>query len=136
MAKFKEDSEHGSPGNSAHAVTISAADYLGKNGKPGFDTPEGLLTYGNSLTSSDEAYLRKFFGFVKQGLRSDGGSELRKDVVGRQYQFITFYLPKSRPGVKLVVSGSLLHFFGQYQNGNIVIDFTLDDLIEEAKKSV
>jgi hypothetical protein len=134
MAKFKDDGEHVSPGTSAHAVRITAAKYFGKDGFKAIDTPENFLSYGKKLTDSDEEGLRKCISFMKEGLKTDGGSDIRRDVAGLQYRFYTFYRPKSRPGAKVILSPELVFFIGQYQNGNIIVDFTLDDLIEEAKK--
>jgi hypothetical protein len=134
MAKFNEGNEKIPNGSSAYAVKISAANYFGKDGFEGYDNPTDFLSYGEKLTTSDEEQLRKCIAFIKEGLKTDGGSDIRKDVAGQQYQFYHFFKPKSRPGAKVVVSPSIVRLISDYQNGKITINFTLDDLIIEARK--
>jgi hypothetical protein len=133
MASFK-DSQKSQQGSSLSAPKITAADFFGKNGKPGYSTSEEFLEYGETLTPSDEEHLRKGANYMKEGLRTDGGSEIRRDVAGKQYQYYRFYKSRSTPGVKFILTTSIIRLINDYQNGLITIDFTLDDLINEARK--
>lgn len=134
MAKFKDDDGKLPSGSTANAVTITAAMYFGKDGYQGYDNPDQFMAYGMTLADSDVEELRKGIQFMKDGLKTNGGSGIRKDVAGKQYRYYTFLLPKSRPGAKVIVNVGVIRLIDDYQHGRIAIDFTLDELIEEAKK--
>jgi len=128
------DTSQGSIGNSAYAIELTAVKFLGKDGRPGYETSEELLAHYDSLTPADRAGLSHCIEYAGQGLRCDGGREIRKDVAGRQYQYYRFFKPKSQPGAKVVLTPGIVRFLSDYQNGLINVCFTLDDLIAEARK--
>ena len=135
MATFHEREEQRSAGSSLNAVLLTAAKFFGKDGSIPYDTPEPFLAHGKKLTPSDVEGMRKCISYAKEGLKTDGGSDIRTDVAGLQYRFYQFYRPKSRPGAKLVLTAGMVRLMSDYQNGKVTIDFTLDDLIDEARKS-
>ena len=133
MASFK-DHEKAELGSSISAPKIIACHFFDNDQKTGYSTREEFLEYGATLTPSDEEHLRNGIKYLKEGLKTDGGSDIRRDVTGRQYIYYRFFKPRSTPGAKIILTPSIVRLFSDYQNGLITVGFTLDDLINEAKK--
>ena len=127
---FKKSNQGNSPKGSLNAKLITTAVFLSTY----FESGKDFMRYGESLRDTEVEDLRKFFSFLKVGLRMDGNVQKRTDRAERTYVYPRFYQARATPGCKVILEGKLEQFMEEVQNGDIVTDFTLDDLISEASK--
>lgn len=114
---------------------FTAAEFLGKipNIK-GITNSEEFLVYGESLRDEEVQQLGQFFGFLKNGINVTGSLIKRNDKGDRQYIFTNFLRGKATTGTKIILTPWMDEFVNSYVDGRITINFTLDELIEEARK--
>lgn len=111
---------------------VTAKSFLGKEEGPNYSNCEKFLTYGKSLREHEVEQLDQFFGFVKEGVQIIGSLITRQDKSNRMYHHPEFNLMNSKQGVKIILEAGMAEFIKDYQKGKIYIDFTLEELIEEA----
>lgn len=130
---FRKNQVGGSNENPAVKV-LTAKNFFGK-GSSFYDEKQEFLAWGELSRDEDIAQVQKFIFIVKTGLRIINTSTEKRDVGGVPYKFLTYLKPNAdRDGVKLVLTGPWGRILEDYQNRLIKIDFTLDELIEEARK--
>jgi hypothetical protein len=56
------------------------------------------------------------------------------DALGKPYTWHEFIKPKATAGFKIINGGGIPSLISDYQDGKVIIDFTLDDLIEVARE--
>ncbi|WP_423149205.1 hypothetical protein [Rubrolithibacter danxiaensis] len=122
----------GSEGSGHDGSLITAKVFLGKEDGTNYFTAKGFVEYAKSLREHEVEQLEQFFEFVKNGHRIVGTLITRKDKAGRPYQHPPFHMAKSSQGVKVITEGGMAVFIKDYQEGRITINFTLEELIEEA----
>jgi hypothetical protein len=122
--------------DSTDTVRLTAEMFFGDNGHSGYFTRKQFLEYGQSLRDREAQDLSTALKLMKEGLIMGGSLVKRPDRVGRVYVHPDFYKSRARVGVKLILEHGLEGFIGDYQEGYISIQFTLEDLISEAKKEV
>jgi len=120
--------------DSTDTVHLTAEKFFGKNGHGAYFTGEQFLSYGKSLREKEVQDLKTAISLMKEGHIMGGNFVKRPDRAGRVYIHPDFYKSKARVGVKLILEHGLEGFISDYQNGYIAVDFTLDDLVVEAKK--
>ena len=122
----------GSQGSNLNQNLVTAKAYLGKETGSNYSTPEKFVSYAKSLREHEVEQLQQFFDFVKNGKRIVGTLIGRKDRAGRPYLHPSFHMANSSQGVKVIIEGGLGAFIKDYQEGKVTIDFTLEELVEEA----
>jgi hypothetical protein len=120
------------PPREDNTVLLTPKMFLGEDHHPYF-TKEKWLTYGKSLRPSEVKDLGKLFQCISEGLRMEGNPLLRSDVGERPYIYHRFLKPRASVGVKIIMEGGMEAFIADYQNGNFKMNFTLEELTEEAK---
>jgi len=120
--------------DSSNTVKLTPKLFFGTSDQPGYFTREQFLQYGGSLREKETKDLSLAIGYMKQGLIMGGNPLERPDRGGRIYIHPDFYKSKARVGVKLILEHGMSEFISDYQEGYIHIQFTLDELVAEAKK--
>lgn len=128
---FKKTNEGNSPKGITNATVVTSVVFLDTY----FDSGKDFMRYGESLRDTEVESFRKFLDFLKMGLRMDGNLQKRTDRADRTYVYPRFYQARATPGCKVILEGRLEQFLEELQNGDIVTDFTLDELILEASKA-
>jgi hypothetical protein len=113
---------------------ITAKAFFGRDGETPYDTPIKFLTFGEGLRPKEAIDWQKLLNCMGEGMRMDGNPATGTDAGKRDYVFHRFYKAKAVLGFKMVNGGGMPQLISDYQNGLISIGFTLEDLIEEAKK--
>jgi hypothetical protein len=111
---------------------VTAKGFLGKDGSTGYFKPDELLDYARSLREPEIEQADQTFQCVNAGLRTTGSFVTRVDKGGRQYTYLTFNKINASVGLKVILEGGMKQFINDYQDGKISIDFTLEQLVEEA----
>ncbi|WP_423149719.1 hypothetical protein [Rubrolithibacter danxiaensis] len=111
---------------------INAQNFFGKDG---YDEKHSFLTWGENSRDPDVAQVAKFCLLAKAGCKIINTSTERIDEGSIPYKYIIFLRSsQSNDGTKLVLNGPWRKVLEDYQDGLIKIDFTLDELVEEARK--
>lgn len=114
---------------------LTATDFFGKK-DGGYCEKDDFIIWGESSRTEDIHNVAKFLKLVKDGNRIVDTSITRTDKGNRPYKYITFILAsKFSDGAKLIQEGPWPCVLDDLQKGLIEINFTLDELIEEAKKA-
>lgn len=100
----------------------------------GITISEEFLKYGESLRDEEVQQLGQFIDFAKHGINVTGSLIKRKDKGGRPYVFTNFLRGKATTGTKIILTPWMDEFINSYIDGRLTINFTLDELIEEASK--
>lgn len=117
----------------APARVFSAAQFLGKDPEAkGYTNPTSFLAYAESLRPIEADQLETVFGFFKENVRIVGAMPKRYDRAKRQYVHPEFLLGNARQGCKIILEAGMYQFLTDYMNGLVGIDFTADELIDEA----
>lgn len=115
--------------------TLTASQFLGKDPKvKGYSTSDEFLSYGRGLRPSELEQLEQAFNFFKSGLRVVGSLVTRYDRSNRAYQHPSFLQGRSNVGTKIILEGGMNEFLQDYMSGEFSINFTLQELIQEAMK--
>jgi len=121
--------------DSSDTVQLTAEMFFGENGHSGYlFTRSTFLVYGESLRDREVQDLAKFFSATKDGLIMGGSLTKRTDRGGKPYVHPEFYKAKARMGVKIILEHGIEGFISDYQNGYVRNLFTLEELINEARK--
>lgn len=119
---------------SGYKQVLTASQFLGKDRNvKGVTTPEAFLTYGKSLREEEIDQLNQFFGFVKGQVRVIGSLVTRRDKGNRPYQYAGFLMGNATIGTKIITEAGMGEFLQDYIAGKVTINFTLEELIAEAK---
>ncbi|MGI4727814.1 MAG: hypothetical protein ACRYGB_04505 [Janthinobacterium lividum] len=109
--------------------------FLGKEGSFQFISPEELFEFNDDGREQDVEEMSAFFDLVKQGYRIVPNRKHRKDRGGNQYKYQDFNRNGNTEGVKVVSIGKIFDFISGLYDNKFTIDFTYDDLIEEAEQA-
>jgi hypothetical protein len=133
---FFEDGNKPSIKDSSDTVELTVKMFFGEDGHAGYQfTHKSFLVFGESLRVKEAKDLKILFQSTKDGLLMTGSLSIHTDRAGRPYVHPEFILPKARVGVKIILEEGMDEFISDYQNGYIRNNFTLDELIEEARKT-
>ena len=119
---------------SSIATLLTAQMYFGRNGETPYEEPSKFLSFGESLRIKEAQDWQKLLVCMKNNMRMEGNPATGVDAGNRPYTFHRFFKAKATLGFKMVNGGGMPQLVEDYQEGKILIGFTLDDLIEEAKK--
>jgi len=113
---------------------ITAKSFFGKDGETAYASPEDFLSFGESLRAKEAQDWAKLIACLQKGMRMDGNPSTGVDVAQRPYTYHRFYKAKAVIGFKMINGAGMPQLITDYQDGNIAIDFTLEDLIQEARR--
>lgn len=131
--KNESDQPHVAEGNSSTLLTPRM--FFGRDGETPYETPNKFLVFGESLRPKEAQDWGKLIQCMADGMRMDGNPATGVDVGNRPYTFHRAYKAKAVLGFKMVSGGGMPKLVSDYQSGLVTIGFTLEDLIEEARKS-
>jgi hypothetical protein len=114
--------------------SMSTKQFLGIEPGRSYSTPPIWLKYGRSLRPNEVKQLDALIRCQKEGLRVSRYSVEQEDRGGRPYTWVEFAKAKGNVSAKLILEAGMAEFFNDYLDGKVTIDFTLAELIEEAKK--
>jgi len=112
--------------------TLTAKQFLGKEEGPSYFKPEAFVQFAKSLRPKEISELQEVFTGMAEGLRIGGSIAARTDRGGRKYAFVTVNRTNANTGGKYILEGGTIPFLKDYVDGKFVIDFTLEQLVEEA----
>ena len=112
---------------------ITTRSFFGKEGETGYVSPQEFLAFGESLRAKEAQDWAKLITCMQKGMRMDGNPSTGVDVAQRPYTYHRFYKAKAVIGFKMINGAGMPQLIADYQDGTIAIDFTLEDLIKEAK---
>jgi len=123
------------PRSSGSTVVITAKQFLGKEGDKPYCSPEKLVDYAKSLREPEVEQLDQTVVCMNAGLRTIGTVTTRRDKGGRMYSYLNFVKINATVGLKVILEAGMKELIADYQDGKIIIGFTLEELVEEAMNS-
>ncbi|QXV66094.1 hypothetical protein INP83_03085 [Mucilaginibacter sp. 21P] len=110
---------------------ITAANFYAETGV----NPTTFLDYVSTLTPRSKAKVGGFYELLRNGFPLDGVLEERIDKDNIPYMWGVIALPRGKQEFKVIMlSETMLDFFIKYQRAEVTIRFTLQELIDEAKR--
>jgi hypothetical protein len=131
MSKIKERRGH----EPSSSDVLTATAFLGKDGKSAYIEPKTLLHFIDTARTEDIEEMESFFNLVKEDLKMAINRRINVDRGGNRYKYENFIRPKGPEGVKVQIIGEIERFIKEYQQGKFSINFTLEQLVEEAEKA-
>ncbi|WP_461450124.1 hypothetical protein [Mucilaginibacter sp.] len=131
---FKSAKDTKDVSHSSTATLLTAQMFFGRNGETPYEVPEKFLSFGESLRPKEANDWQKLVLCLKNNMKMDGNPATGVDAGNRPYTFHRVYKSRATLGFKMINGGGMPQLIEDYQEGKILIGFTLDDLIEEAKK--
>lgn len=126
MSLFKKDDHNG------RGRKLTAKQFFKENDANGYFTKPDFVKYVNGMVNNEADEFVGLISNFKDGAKIDLKFQLREDKAKRQYAWIEFQFAKAKKGFKVVVDGDILRFIEQYAVGLIKVDFTAEDLSDEA----
>lgn len=123
---------HGVDYSTNDAVTLTAKNVWKEN-----DQINGVLTKApfmellRNLRPEDYDHTEKLIECLRQQRRLANSLKMRKDRGKQLYYWAEFYQPNGNEGAKVIGDPELLELVKLYREGKVIIDFTIDDLIDE-----
>jgi hypothetical protein len=121
-----------SPRAGGNTAVITAKMFLGKEGNTKYCDSEQLVKYASSLREPEVDQLDQTIDCMKAGIRTIGTTSRRVDKGGRSYAYLNFAKINATVGLKVILEAGMQQLIADYQDGKIVIGFTLEELVEEA----
>jgi hypothetical protein len=123
---------HGVDYTSNDAVTLTAHNVWKDNDKQnGVLTKATFMPFLRELRPEDYDHTEKLFVYLKEQRRFANSLKMRKDRGKQLYYWADFYQPNGNEGTKVIGDPELLKLVQLYREGKVVIDFNIDDLIDE-----
>jgi len=122
---------HGSSVATGATMTAKEAFKSENNPNGPFDK-DGLITYLKSLRKEDCDHLENLFSCMNEGLRMTNSLMGRYDKAGNLYYWATFARANANEGIKILDHEGVVKLVKLYRDGKVKIDFTIDDLVNEA----
>lgn len=116
-------------------IVLSAKGFLGKEGIYQFTTPDQLFQFNDNAREEDVAEMAAFFDLVKAGYRIIVTRKTRVDQGGQTYKFQNFNRNGNSDGAKVVNVGNIFDFIEGLYDNKFTINFTYDELLEEAEQA-
>jgi hypothetical protein len=112
---------------------LTAKQFLSKEPNvKGYSNPTLFLEYLKSLRPPELEQTEQFFDFCKRGVRIIGSVVTRTDRSNRSYQHPAFLDGNTQTGCKVILEAGMKEFLQDYRSGKVSINFTLDELVEDA----
>ena len=132
---LKLNGAQGAPKAAGNTPVISAKQFFGIEGGKQYCQPGMFISYAKSLRENEIEQLEQFIDCMNDGLRTIGTVTTRRDKGGRQYSYLNFVKINATVGIKVILEAGMKQLISDYQDGKIAIDFTLEQLVEEALNS-
>jgi len=117
--------------NNSDHVVLTPAMFLAL-----YFAPKEFLNYGDGLRDSETDDLEAMLVLTNEQVPMAFNRRIRTDRNGNPYSYQNFIRSKGTEGVKIVLGGKLLQFIKDYHQGKVSTNFTLNELVEEAEKSL
>ncbi len=112
---------------------LTARQFLNKEPNvKGYSHPTLFLEHLKSLRPPELEQQEQLFDFCKNGVRIIGSAITRLDRSNRSYQHPTFLTGNTQTGCKVILEAGMKEFLLDYRAGKVTINFTLEELVEEA----
>ena len=131
---FKSSNAVDEPQSNGTTV-VTASSYFGLGGEIPYEKPDKFLSYGESLRQKEAFDLSACLNAIRNSQKMDGNPATGIDAGSRAYTFHRFYKARAVMGFKIINGGGFPQLIQDYQDGKITINFTLNDLIAEARKA-
>jgi hypothetical protein len=120
------------PSTVTGAAMTAREAFKSESNPNGIFEKEELITYLKSLSEVDCQHLETLFSCMHEELRMINSLMKRHDKAGNPYYWLNFLRAKAQEGVKILHHEGLLNLIKLYRDGKVKIDFTIDDLVDEA----
>jgi hypothetical protein len=114
---------------------LTSKAFLGIDGSKAYIEPKELLHFIDSARDQDIEELDSFFDLIKEDLKMTINRRVQVDKGGNPYKYENFIRSKGLEGVKVQLIGNIKQFILDYQAGEFIVDFTLEDLVAEAENA-
>ena len=131
---FRNGPDKGHTRDGSTATLLTARMFFGRDGETPYETSSNFLAFGESLRPKEASDWQKLLQCMSEGMRMDGNPATGVDVGKRPYVFHRAYKAKAVLGFKMINGGGMPKLVEDYQSGLVSIGFTLNELIEEARK--
>jgi len=133
MNKWKERRVKHSP--TLQIKELTARQFLGKDGCTPYITPKVLLDFNDDGREDDVSEMSAMFSLANARHRIIVTRKVRTDKGRNRYKFQNFNRNGNPDGAKVVLIGNIEQFLEDLYDNKFVINFTYDDLIEEAEQA-
>lgn len=116
-------------------IMLTTKMFLGKEGNFQFITADELFKFNDNSREADIEEMSAFFDLVKVGYKPIITRKTRNDVGGNLYKFQNFNRNGNSDGAKVLSVGKIFDFIEGLYDNKFSINFTYDDLIEEAEQA-
>lgn len=123
---------HGIENTNTSVVTLSAETIWKENNSvSGVLTKSTFMPFIRSLRAEDYDHTEALIEFLRTKRRLASGLKQRNDRGGNSYYWASFSKPMGSEGAKVMAHPDLLNLVEKYINGEVLIDFTMDELIDQ-----
>jgi hypothetical protein len=112
---------------------LTAKMFLGKEGQDPIIAPEPLLDFYDNGCNEDVDEMDGFFDLINQRRKFSLNLRERKDAGGKLYLYVNFLGSMGPEGKKVLLIGKMKQFITNLHRGLVSIDFTFEQLVEEAE---
>ena len=114
--------------------SITAFDFFKENNPNGYYFKPEFLKVTESLERNEPEQFVEILENLEKGYRIKLETKVRIDKSGKEYIWVDFIFARAVRGLKLVGDAGMVKFISDYAHGKINVDFTIDDLTDEAFK--
>lgn len=123
---------HGNAQSGDKPGVLTAKEALGKEGHRHYFQANQLLAYLQSLRQNECDFLESLILEMHTNAKLADTGTTRFDKGNRPYKFYEINKNNGRKGFKVILESGMKNFFEDYINGKFSINFTLEELHEEA----
>ena len=116
-------------------ILLTTKMFLGKEGNFQFMTAEQLFQFNDNSREDDILEMAAFFDLVRAGHRIIITRKTRVDKGDNPYKFQNFNRNGNSDGAKVLSIGKIFDFIEGLYDNKFAINFTYDELIEEAEQA-
>jgi len=133
MSFYKKLHPSAKSGNNPGVLTVKEA--LGKEGSRHYFQGSQLMVYLQSLRPNECDFLESIVNEMQNNAKLSDTGTTRSDKSNRPYRFYEINKNNGRKGFKVILEAGMKNFIEDYINGKFTINFTLEELHEEALNS-
>jgi len=121
-------------GAGSNYESVNAKQFLAIEDGKSYSTPQEFLDYCKSLRPKELKDTEVVVKSMKAGLRVNRFSPETEDRASRWYSYLEFLRARGNQGGKLILEAGMRELLEDYLDDKVVVNFTLAELIEEAKQ--
>lgn len=114
--------------------SLTASDFFIENNANGYYTKPDFISTAESLERTEPAQLVETFENCRNGHRIKLNTITRYDKSGKAYMWNEFQYARATRGLRVPSDSGMVRFITDYAHGRINVDFTFDELSDEAFK--